>query len=155
MCRKRVRRNHTLQFRSQETIMRSTIQLTLDDAFKIAETARLAAARKQLEPAIAIVDFGGNLLYLERPDTQSPNSAEIAIKKARTAAFRERPSSALEKRVKDEPGWLMFPNGLPMSGGVPLIFEGRCLGGIGVSGIAVEDEPVAQAGADAIVKGPK
>jgi glc operon protein GlcG len=70
--------------------------------------------------------------------------------KARTAAFRERPSSNLEERVKERPGWLMFPQGLPMSGGVPLFHGTECIGGIAVSGIAEDDERVAEAGAAAL-----
>ena len=77
---------------------------------------------------IAVVDFGGSLLFLTRPDTQSPNSVDVAIKKAQTAAYRERPSSNLESRVKDRPGWLMFPNGLAMSGGIPIFYKGECIG---------------------------
>ena len=44
----------------------------------------------------------------------------------------------------------MFPNGLAMGGGVPLFHEGECVGAIAVSGIAHDDEPVAQAGAAAL-----
>jgi uncharacterized protein GlcG (DUF336 family) len=127
--------------------MRNRPQLTLQDAQVLSAAAREYAQKRGLEGTIAIVDFGGNLLYLERPDLQSPNSVDVAIQKARTAAFRERPSSALEQRVKEKPGWLMFPNGLPMSGGVPLFYKRQCVGGIAVSGIADEDEPAAQAGA--------
>lgn len=130
--------------------MRSRPQLTLPDAQILAAATRTYARDKGLEGTIAIVDFGGHLLYLERPDLQSPNSVEVAIQKARTAAFRERPSSSLEHRVKDKPGWLKFPNGLPMAGGVPLFHNGLCVGGIAVSGIAEDDEPAAQAGADAL-----
>jgi uncharacterized protein GlcG (DUF336 family) len=130
--------------------MRNRLQLTLQDAQVLAAAARDCAQKLGREGTIAIVDFGGHLLYLERPDLQSPNSVEIAIQKARTAAFRERPSSALEERVKEKPGWLMFPNGLPMSGGVPLIYKSQCVGGIAVSGIAEQDEVAAQAGADTI-----
>lgn len=128
--------------------MRNRPQLTLQDAQVLSAAAREYARKLGLEGTIAIVDFGGNLLYLERPDLQSPNSVDVAIQKARTAAFRERPSSALEQRVKEKPGWLKFPNGLPMSGGVPLFYKRQCVGGIAVSGIADEDEPAAQAGAD-------
>ncbi len=130
--------------------MRNRPQLTLQDAQKLATAARQYAQSRGLEGTIAIVDFGGHLLYLERPDLQSPNSVEVAIQKAQTAAFRERPSSALEQRVKEKPGWLKFPNGLPMSGGVPLFYGRQCVGGIAVSGIAEEDEPAAQAGAEAM-----
>jgi glc operon protein GlcG len=128
--------------------MRNKPQMTLDDAYRIAEAARLEAAKRGLAATIAIVDGGGHLIYLERPDRQSPNSVEIATLKARTAAFRERPSSALQERVKERPGWLMFPNSLPIAGGVPLFFRDECVGGIGVSGIADDDELVAQVGAD-------
>jgi glc operon protein GlcG len=130
--------------------MRNRPQLTLQDAQLLAAAARTAAQQKGLEATIAIVDTGGHLLYLERPDLQSPNSVEVATLKARTAAFRERPSSNLEQRVKEQPGWLMFPNGLAMGGGVPLFYRDQCVGGIGVSGVAHDDEAVAQAGADAL-----
>jgi glc operon protein GlcG len=130
--------------------MRQKPQLTLDDAYRMVEAARKEAAKRKLEGTIAIVDVSGSLLYLERPDRQSPNSVEVATMKARTAAFRERPSSALEARVKEQPGWLMFPNGLAMGGGVPLFHDGECVGAIAVSGMAHDDEPVAQAGAVAL-----
>lgn len=130
--------------------MRNRPQLTLQDAQALATATRDYARKLGLEGTIAIVDFGGHLLYLERPDLQSPNSVEVAVQKAQTAAFRERPSSALEQRVKEKPGWLKFPNGLPMSGGIPLFYEKQCVGGIAVSGIADHDEPAAQAGADAM-----
>ena len=48
----------------------------------------------------------------------------------------------------------MFPNGLPMGGGVPLLYRGQCVGGIGVSGVAADDEAVAQAGAAALASVP-
>jgi uncharacterized protein GlcG (DUF336 family) len=130
--------------------MRNKPQLTLQDAQLLAAAARTAAQQKGVEATIAIVDTGGHLLYLERPDLQSPNSVEVATLKARTAAFRERPSSNLEQRVKEQPGWLMFPNGLAMGGGVPLFYRDQCVGGIGVSGVAHDDEAVAKAGADAL-----
>lgn len=130
--------------------MRSKPQLTLDDAYRMAQAARAEASRRNCEGTIAIVDFSGTLLYLERPDHQSPNSVEVALMKARTATFRERPSSDLQARVKTEPGWLAFPGGLGMPGGVPLMHQGACVGGIAVSGVAFNDEPVAQAGADAL-----
>ena len=46
----------------------------------------------------------------------------------------------------------MVPNCLGVEGGVPIIFEGECLGGVGVSGIDYDDEKVAQAGADAFTE---
>lgn len=64
--------------------------------------------------------------------------------------FASGPSSALQARVKEQPGWLHFPNALAMSGGVPLFYKGECVGGVGVSGVAEDDEILAQAVAVAL-----
>jgi len=132
--------------------MRMKPALTLDDVAVIVDACHARQIEIGRAGTIAIVDFGGDLLFLERPDRQSPNSVEVATRKAMTAAFRERSSSSLEARVKDRPGWLMFPNGLPMAGGIPLFAEGECVGGVAVSGIAEDDEVVAQYGAEAFTK---
>lgn len=132
--------------------MRMKPTLTQDDVAIMVAACHAKEQELGREGTIAIVDFGGNLLFLIRPDKQSPNSVEVATRKAQTAAFRERPSSNLESRVKDRPGWLMFPNGLPMAGGVPLFYEGECIGGIAVSGIAEDDEVVALEGSAAFEK---
>ena len=132
--------------------MRMRPVLTLEDAEKIAGAARAYAAEHNEKGTIAVVDHGGALLYLERPDKNSSNSVDMALGKARTAAYRERPSSALEERVKDRPGFLMAPNQIGVRGGVPLFHEGECVGGVGVSGIGNNDEPAAVAGA-AVING--
>src|SRR5579883_2819086 len=121
--------------------MRLKPSLTLEDAKMMALACNEAARQIGKQGTIVIVDSG---------DHQSPNSVEVATMKARTAAFRERPSSNLEERVKERPGWLMFPHALPMSGGVPLFHGKECVGGIAVSGIAEDDERVAIAGANAL-----
>jgi glc operon protein GlcG len=42
---------------------------------------------------------------------------------------------------------------LPVQGGVPIIVGGECVGGVGVSGVqSHEDEQIAQAGIDAVLK---
>ena len=133
--------------------MRLKHSLTLADARIMVEAARAKALQHGLEGTIAIVDRGGSLLYLERPDDHSINSIEMASGKARTAAFRERPSSALEERVKDRPGFLMTPNQIGVRGGVPVFYKGECVGAVGVSGIGEFDEPVAVAGAAALEGG--
>ncbi len=129
--------------------MRTRYCLTLDDVHKMVAAARAAGAKRKLQPTVAVVDQAGHLLYLERPDTNGVNTAEMSTLKARTAALRERPSGAFAKRVAERPGFLGVPNCLGVEGGIPLIYKGECVGGIGVSGIAEDDEPVAMAGAKA------
>jgi glc operon protein GlcG len=134
----------------RENRMRTKPCLTLDDAHKMVAACRKAGAAKKMEPTVAVVDAGGHLLYLERPDRNGPNTVEMATLKARTAALRARPSSAFAKRVAERPGFLAVPNCLGVPGGIPVVFEEECIGGVGVSGIGENDEPVAQAGADAM-----
>ena len=88
-----------------------------------------AGAKVNEEPTIAIVDTGGALMYLERPDQNSANTVNMATGKARTAAMRARPSSALEARVKERPGFLTVPGALAVRGGVPIFYRGECVGG--------------------------
>jgi glc operon protein GlcG len=135
-----------------ENEMRRKPSLTTDDVLKIVTACKAAAVKIKREPTIAVVDAGGHLLHLERPDRNGVNTVEMARLKAQTAALRGRPSSAFESRVKERPGFLMVPNCLGVEGGVPILFEDECLGGVGVSGIDHDDEPVAKAGCDAFGK---
>jgi glc operon protein GlcG len=130
--------------------MRLRPSLTFDDIQKIVAAAKNEASRYGLSPTIAIVDHAGVLLYLERPDTHTPLAIDMSTGKARTAAFRERPSSALEDRVKERPGFLTMPGMIAARGGVPLVWKNEYVGGIGISGIAEYDEIVAKAGAAAL-----
>jgi glc operon protein GlcG len=133
--------------------MRNKPCLTLDDVFKMVAACRAAAAAVNEEPTIAIVDAGGHLMYLERPDHHRPNGVHMATGKARTASMRARPTSALEARIKERPGFLTVPNALAVRGGVPVFYRGECVGGVGISGNSHHDEVIAQAGADALGEG--
>ena len=127
--------------------MRMKPCLTPDDVLQIAAACRAHGQIIKREPTIAIVDAGGHLLYMERPERNPVNSVEMASLKAATAALRGRPSGAFAQRVAEKPGFLMMPGCLGVEGGIPLIYQGECIGGVGVSGIDKDDEPVAIAGA--------
>ena len=132
--------------------MRMKPALTIDDALKIAAASKAAGAKIKREPTIAVVDAGGHLLYLERPDQNGVNTVEMATLKARTAALRGRPSAAFAKRVQERVGFLMVPNCLGVEGGIPILHKKECIGGVGVSGIDRDDGPIAEAGAKAFGK---
>ena len=83
----------------------------------------------------------------ERLDTATAQSPDIAILKARAAALGRVPSKALEDMVKDRPALGTFPNRAPVQGGLPIFYQGECVGGVGVSGVkSSEDEQTAAAG---------
>jgi glc operon protein GlcG len=127
--------------------MRFTPTLEEADVQNIVRACKAAAKERNQRVTIAVVDAGGHLLYLERPECNGVNTADMATMKARTAAIRGRPSSKFGERVKEMPAFLMAPNSLGAPGGVPLFHEKECIGGVGVSGIAFDDEPIASIGA--------
>ena len=115
--------------------------------------AALDEARKQSwQVAIAIVDPGGDIVHFERIDGTQTGSIELAIEKARTAVAYKRSTRVLEDRITA--GRLQFlrqTGAIPIEGGLPLVMNGKVVGGIGVSGVRSEqDGVVAQAGVTAM-----
>jgi uncharacterized protein GlcG (DUF336 family) len=129
-------------------------ELTLADCEKIAAGAMAEAQRNKWIVAIAILDDGGHLLHFLRMDGATPASATISVDKARTAALSRRPSGVWEQRIKEgRTAMLKMPGILPVQGGVPIMVDGSCVGAVGVSGVqSHEDEQIAQAGIDALLK---
>lgn len=123
--------------------------LTLDGAKKVAAAAVAEASRlKAPGGALAIVDDGGNLLYLERLDDTFPAASAVAIEKARTAAQFRRPTSVFEEAIKNGRVSLVAVDVMtPLQGGVPVMVGGQVVGAIGVSGAASaqQDDDIARA----------
>lgn len=134
--------------------MKTRPALTLEDCKKIAAAAEAEARRNQWNVAIAILDDGGHLLHFVRIDGATPANARIAVAKGRTAAESKRSSGEWEERVKQgRTVMLRMPGILPVQGGLPIVVDGTCVGGVGVSGVqSHEDERIAQAGIDALLK---
>ncbi len=126
-----------------------TKNISLNAAKKIvAEAVVYAKANNAPGGAIAVVDAGGNLVYLERSDNTFAAASEVAIKKANTAALFKAPSSKLENAINGGRQALITVGHTFLQGGIPIIFEGQVIGAIGVSGSASaqQDEDVANAG---------
>ena len=134
--------------------MRTRQELTLADCEKIMSAALAEARRNKWIVAIAILDDGGHLLSLARMDGATPANAAIATEKGRTAAVSRRSSGMWEQRIKEgRTSMLKMPGILPVQGGVPILADGGCVGAVGVSGVqSHEDERIAQAGIDALLK---
>jgi glc operon protein GlcG len=126
--------------------------LTLEGAKRITSEARKYAASVNAPhggPSIAIVDKGGNLLYLDRPETTFASSAMVAYEKAHTAALFEQPTRNLENKIKEGRTPLITVDYVMLEGGVPILYNGEVIGAIGVSGAASsqQDVEIAEAGA--------
>jgi len=133
--------------------MKARAELTLADCEKLMAAALAEARRNHWIVAIAILDDGGHLLHFARMDGATPANAAIAVDKGRTAAMTRRTSGSWQERIKSRPEMLKMPGILPVQGGVPILVDGGCVGGVGVSGVqSHEDEQIAQAGIDALLK---
>jgi uncharacterized protein GlcG (DUF336 family) len=134
--------------------MKTRPLLTLEDCLKIYAAAEAEARRNNWIVAIAILDDGGHLLHFARMDGATPANAGIALEKGRTAAISRRSTGKWQEFVKSgRTEMLKMPGILPVQGGVPIVADGTCIGAVGVSGVqSQQDEQIAQAGIDALLK---
>ena len=134
--------------------MKTRPELTLQDCLKLSAAAEAEARRHNWNVAIAILDDGGHLLHFVRMDGATPANSGIALEKGRTAAISRRSSGRWQELVKGgRPEMMKMPGILPVQGGLPIVVDGTCVGGVGVSGVqSHEDDQIAQAGIDALLK---
>ena len=144
----------TLSFAAQAQVPQYGTSINLEQARK-AIAAGQAEARKNSWPvAIAIVDTAGNLVAYEKMDNTQTASILVAIDKGRSAAIYRRPTKVFEDLVaKGGAGVraLNLRDASVVDGGLPIVVDGKVIGGIGVSGVAGDqDGMVAKAGAGAL-----
>ena len=125
--------------------------INIDQAKKAMAAAEAEARKNNWQVVISIVDTGGHLVMLQRLDAQNA-SVDIATGKARTSVNFRRPTKALEDGLAANGSALRIlavPGVTPLQGGLPIVVDGKIIGGIGVSGVlATQDEMVAKAGVD-------
>ncbi len=122
--------------------------INIATAKKIAAGALAEAQKNKWNVAVAIVDNHGMLLYYEMMDDTQTSSAVIAIEKARSAAMFRRPTRVMEDVVnKGRPAFLGIPGATPITGGLPIVVDGKIIGAVGVSGVTSDqDEQCSKAG---------
>jgi len=115
--------------------------LTQDGARIAADAAAAVATARGVWPVVAVVDAGGELMHLWRPDRAQVASVRVATDKARTAALYRRPSKEFEDQAAHgRPSALHLARAVPLQGGVPIVHGGHVAGAVGVSGAASADE---------------
>lgn len=133
-----------------------SMNITLEQAEKAINIAKLKAIELGTKMNISIVDSGANLVAFVRMDGAWLGSVDISLKKAKTARFFDMNSGALG--TLSQPGGSLYniehSNGglISFPGGIPIVNPfGDIIGAIGVSGSSVEnDHAVAEAGARSI-----
>ncbi|MYJ95129.1 MAG: heme-binding protein [Proteobacteria bacterium] len=121
------------------------------------------AQNKGFAVSIAIVDAGGHVLLLERMDGGRFHTVHSARTKAACAASNRRPTTT--RGAEGQELDLLHAVGLslaagperwtPMEGGLPIMVDGECVGGIGVAGATwEEDEHIAKVALNAVGASP-
>lgn len=132
------------------------MNITLEQAEQAVIAAKAKAIELGTKMNISVVDAGANILAFARMDGAWLGSADISLKKAKTARFFDmntgvigslsQPGGSLYNIEHSNGGLITFPGGVPITNA-----EGVVIGAIGVSGSTVEnDHAVAEAGAKAI-----
>ena len=92
--------------------------------------------------AIAIVDEAGMPIYVIRETGTFRSSSDVSIGKARSAALFGFPTKRLEDGIYGGRNSLITAGYNMMRGGLPIMVNGKVVGGIGVSGAASADQDV-------------
>lgn len=129
----------------------SYMVISLKMAKVLLEASEKKAKEMGLSENIAIVDEGGNLKGFLRMDNTKFGGIEIAIDKAWTSVAMQMPTSNLAEAA--QPGGPSYGINttnegriVVLGGGVPLVYNQKIVGGIGVSGAtSAQDIEVANA----------
>ena len=124
-------------------------KVTSKEAIKLIEQVIVEAEKINKHVTVAICGPEGELISFLRMDEASPAASKIAQNKAYT--------SACDRKSTKEMGEFMLTNNRPAAfwgdekitgfgGGLPIISNGKTIGGIGISGLSeAEDERIAEA----------
>lgn len=126
--------------------------LTFTQAEQILQRVIDAAAKENLDNdiAVAVADAHGELMCFSRKDNAAFHAGVLARNKAYTAARDRQASSSLGAWAKEtgkDMGYWTDSKITGIAGGVPVLINGKVVGGVGVSGLdEFEDERLALAG---------
>jgi glc operon protein GlcG len=137
----------------------SAMQLTRDikiissaGARALVDSCAEWAEKNKQTVAIAVLDWGGNLIESHAMEGAPMNAIDTALLKAKSALRWRRPTSETNKMVRSGENLApTFMNDFPQPGALPIIINGQVIGAMGVS--SAEGEKCAQAAIDIVFKG--
>ena len=102
--------------------------------------------------AIAILDWGGNVIESHAMEGAPMNAIDTALLKAKSALRWRRPTSETNKMVRSGQNLApTFMHDFPQPGALPIVLNNQVVGAMGVSG--ADGEKCAQAAIDAVYNG--
>jgi len=137
----------------------SAMQLTRDvkvissaGARALVDACSAWAEKNKQVVAIAVLDWGGNVIESHAMEGAAANAIDTALLKAKSALRWRRATSETNRMVRNGENLApTFMNDFPQPGALPLIVGGQVIGAMGVSG--ADGEKCAQAAIDAVFKG--
>jgi glc operon protein GlcG len=115
----------------------------------LADTCSAWAEQNKQIVAIAILDWGGNLIESHAMEGAPMNAIDTALLKAKSALRWRRPTSETNRMVRSGENLApTFMHDFPQPGALPIIVNGQVIGAMGVSG--ADGEKCAQAAIDAV-----
>jgi glc operon protein GlcG len=127
--------------------------LSLQEARVIVEAAVAQVRAEGGRAAIAVVDDNGNVVSMDRMDGASGYFGRFAVGKAVAAVALQQPTSVSAEQYRNNPERILSAMSiLPgqvwfTRGGVPIVVEGRLIGGVGSAGHGPDrDEPAVMTG---------
>jgi glc operon protein GlcG len=110
------------------------------------------AERNKLVVAMAVLDWGGNVIDSHAMEGAAANAIDTALLKARSALRWRRPTSETNKLVRSGENLApTFMDDFPQPGALPIVLDGQVIGAMGVS--SADGEKCAQAAIEAVFKG--
>jgi uncharacterized protein GlcG (DUF336 family) len=122
------------------------MSLPFADARALADDARARALELGKALSIAVVDYGGFVVLIERMDRARPMTPDIALSKAYSAAVMQRPTEMLENWRDSDPVFFTQVGRMGQhpivatKGGYTLKRDGTIVGGIGISGGSPDED---------------
>jgi glc operon protein GlcG len=130
--------------------------ITLEQAKKVLAAAEAEAKKNNWNVVITVLDSSGQIVTVSRLDNTQFGSVEVAREKAYSAVAFRRPTKVFQDLIGKggENLRLLGLSGASMlEGGIPIVVDGKIIGGVGVSGVtSAQDAQIAQAGIDALKK---
>jgi uncharacterized protein GlcG (DUF336 family) len=116
------------------------------DARKLVDDARARGLELGKALSVAVVDYGGFVVVVERMDGARPMTPSIALSKAYSAAVMQRPTYMLEGWRNSDPVFFTQVGRMGQhpivatKGGYTLKRDGAVVGGFGVSGGSPDED---------------
>ena len=118
----------------------------------LADACTAWAEQNKQTVAMAILDWGGNLVESHAMEGAPMNAIDTALLKAKSALRWRRPTSETNKMVRSGQNLApTFMRDFPQPGALPIVIDGQVVDAMGVSG--ADGEKCAQAAMDVVFKG--